>query len=633
MPDGFDNQRAQFQAAADLRFEMKQIDDEFWMQAINASGSTAGTAATTTAARMDLVLGSGGKFDDVFLSWRDDGTMVELPVVWLYPSQQWATSHFDPHAGGDYSRPLTVRCLECHNTWVNHVVGTANQYRRAGALLGVTCESCHGPAQDHVDFHRSHPQETLAKHIVHPGQLDRQRQIEVCSQCHSNSMQRRVPAFSYRPGTPLEDAFQQLVSHHHEDDHVANQTGFMQRSKCFQNSQSMTCVSCHDPHQPTSGRMTSEDTCLTCHQKGDCSDRENLPAAVQDACIECHMPPYIKINVNFQTEDDKFVAPIRRWQHDIAIYPQARKELLRDWHAEQADEAQGGTEHQQIAARLTDELIEYYLGQAAEAVAAHRLVGAIAACREALRVEPRAETEARLAELVAQQMELEGRRAEANRLLATGRRTEAIPVLEEILRRNPEDAIAQGRLGTALAELGKLDQAKQYWGKVVESNPNDIYGLAMLGWVAYNEKRFDEAREFYEQADAIEPYEAKIHYQLGMIEALTGNTAQALDYFMQALEIEPLHAGALEGVIIALRQQGKSQDAIAYALRAVELTQHGNPNVLMVLAETYAESNDLAHAKLAAEEAAKVARRVDPGLLPRIESRLASYQARDRDGL
>ncbi len=84
-----------------VAFEMIRQGKNYFQTAI--SKTPRGEQRTTS--RIDLVLGAGGVADDVFLSWHDDGTMRELPMVWLYPLNSWSTSHFDPNSGGDYSRP------------------------------------------------------------------------------------------------------------------------------------------------------------------------------------------------------------------------------------------------------------------------------------------------------------------------------------------------------------------------------------------------------------------------------------------------------------------------------------------------------------------------------------------------
>ncbi len=619
MPDGFDGDIATFGTNDEgLRFEMHQEGDQFWMHTVKNRGDR----SQRLKSRLDLVLGSGGKFDDVFLSWRDDGWMYELPMVWLYPTQQWATSHFDPHAAGDHSRPLTVRCLECHNTWVDHVVGTANQYRRDGAILGVTCESCHGPASEHVNYHRENPDATQPASIVYPAELDREQQIAVCSQCHSNAMKRRGPAFSHRPDQPLEESFQQLTTEHHEDDHVANQTKFMKQSACFQRDQSMTCVTCHDPHTRPAESGLGSHACNQCHQQEDCNDHANLPVALREQCVDCHMPPYIKINVNFRTQDDNFVTPIRRWQHRIAVYPEARQELLRDWFAEQED-----AESAEKAEELTDQLVTFYLDRASECRDQHRYLGAIAAAREAQRIDDRPEVREVLQDAVDQQTDLERLRATANLNLRQRQLPRAIEVFEEILQVKPDDAVVHGRLGTTLAQMGQSAQGVEHWEAVAQHDPNDAYGLGMLAWVALQDDRLEEAITYYRQADEIEPYEAKIKYHIGWILARQNNLSDALPYFRKALEIEPLHPDALRAIIGTLRQLGRADDAIPYVLTALEVSGGEDIDTLMVLAETSAEAAKYDDAIRAATQARSLAAELDQELAVKIDERLEAYRS------
>lgn len=618
MPDGFTPEKGRFITRyPGLRFEMERQGEEFLLQTIQETPS--GDQRTTS--RFDLVLGAGGTFDDVFLHWRDDGWMFELPMVWLYPTEQWAASHFDPNSPGDHSRPLTVRCLECHSTWVEHVTGTANRYRRRDKILGVTCESCHGPGSAHVEHHRANPDSVTGEFIVHPGELERDRQIEVCSQCHSNALKRKGPAFSYRPGEPLDESYRSISTHYDEDDHVANQAKYMQQSACFQHDTSMTCITCHDPHAPKTPQNTGSTSCFKCHAAADCDDRPNLPEAIQDQCVDCHMPQYIKINVNFQTEDDNFVAPIRRWQHRIAVYPHARQEMLRDWYRDQSD-----PESQAEAQRLTQMLVEHYLDEAEQRRRDYRHVGAIAAIREALRIEDTPETREKLQQAVAIQTNLEALWADALVKIGQQRSQEAVDVLEEILRIKPTDAKAYGKLGTELAKLGRQEQAEENWRAVLEHDPDDAYGLAMLGWAALLKKQYDQSLEYYLQADEIEPYEAKIKYNMGLVLAQLNRLPEATDRFREALEIEPDHADAINAMIAALRRRTEPE-AIAYAERAAEETEYRNFGILLVLSDIYAAAKRYEAAIRSATAARRFVELERPEIAARIDQAIARYKA------
>src|SRR5262249_8282885 len=155
-----------------------------------------------TSTRIALAYGTGNA-DEIYFTWHDD-RLHELPAAWLHPQNRWGASPFNPYGSDDFSRETTTRCLECHNTWFEHVPGTSNQYKRDSFILGVTCERCHGPGQEHVAFHQAHPDAETGQSVVHPGHLARDRQLDICAQCHSNAIKPRTPPFSYRPGEVLD---------------------------------------------------------------------------------------------------------------------------------------------------------------------------------------------------------------------------------------------------------------------------------------------------------------------------------------------------------------------------------------------------------------------------------------------
>ncbi|MSR57933.1 MAG: tetratricopeptide repeat protein [Planctomycetaceae bacterium] len=509
---------------------MKSKGDEYTQTAIR----TAATGEPTVSTRIDLVLGAGTA-DDVYLAWHDDGRMYELPIAWLWPLETWGASHFCHEWGeGDFSRTLTVRCLECHNTWIEYLPGTTNQYRRDGAILGVTCERCHGPGREHVAYHQSHPEADSAYAIVQPAGLDRERLIEVCTQCHSNAIAHRRPPFTYQPGEPLEDYFRTLTITRSEDDHVANQIEGLRQSRCFQNSENMTCVTCHDPHKTREQDHSPTTSCRRCHELGDCGAHDRLPVAVQVDCIGCHMPQRIKINVKFETEDDNFVPPIRRFQHRIAIDPTARDEVLLAWRRPQPDAIS-----QAEAARLTQSLVEHWLAQASNQRGQHRYLAAIAAAREALAIDDAPATRETLRELVKIQTRLYDDWAGALHQIALNRTSAAVETLKAMLSVKPDDAEIHSKLGTLYAMAGQKRLAITHLEAVARFDPNNPSGFGVLGKIAFLNGQFEEALDWWGRAAPIDPWNAQIQFDLGQALAALNRPDEAIEHFQQAQVIDP----------------------------------------------------------------------------------------------
>ena len=620
MPAAFGSKDAVYRAHdPKLRFEMTRSGDEFFETAILKTPQ--GEQRTTS--RIDLVYGAGAGTDEVYLSWTGE-RLYELPIAWLHPQHCWGASAFLPLGERTFSRELTPRCLECHNTWFEHAPGTLNQYKREPAILGVSCEKCHGPGADHVAFHEAHPASRAGEAIVSPARLSRERQMDLCAQCHSNAIIYRKPAFTYVPGEPLDAYFRTISTRHPEDDHVANQVSYLRESKCFKGSETLTCTTCHNPHKPRStGPESSQSACLSCHQSADCGERKRLPAAVQDNCVGCHMPVSKKVQVFFWTEAEDFVPPVNRWEHRIGIYPEAEKELLLAWHrAEDDDRSRAEAE------RLAVELNEYWLAEGDRDRQDHRLLPAIYAYRQALQLKPAAETQAKLDEALNIRREFGDALAEGLRLLDKSRFSEAIVKLNRVLEIDPEYSKAHGKLGAAYAATGQKELAVEHLRASVQCDPDNPYGPGMLGWLAYLEGRPEDALSHYRRAEEIEPYSAQLHYQIGLALSTLGRWPAAEEKLRRALEIDPNHPGACQALSHVLRQEGRFEDSLHFALRAARLTQFGNPDILITLADSYAGANRPQEAGKAAAKALAASQAAKFKLTP--ETRLRLELLRDR---
>jgi tetratricopeptide (TPR) repeat protein len=589
-----------------LHFEMTRSGDEFIATGVQDTPR----GVERVAHRIELVYGAGGKADEMYFAWQGD-RLYNLPVAWLYPLERWgnAVDSIQP-------REATASCLECHNTWAAHVPGTSNQFRREGMILGVTCERCHGPGREHAEYHRAHADDR-AHAVLHPGTLARERLLEVCTQCHGN-VKRRGPAFSYRPGEPLDAHYRTIHNKYPEEEQVANQVRSLRQSKCFRKSD-MTCVTCHNPHRPDQA-AAARGACLKCHTPAACTDQPRLPAAVRGDCAGCHMPPRVWMNVRFHTTADQYVPVTSRSDHRIAVHPEARQAVLLAWLR-----GQPGADGRAEADRLAAQLSRHWLDEADRRRRAARLLGTVGALREALKADPNPPTRQRLQEAVARLAEFE-QLVTAGNAADQGRPDAKMNVLRKVLGIKPDYAPARGELGAMYLLMGNHFQANVELRAAAEDDPEDSYCVTTLAALAYREGRWADAAALFARADEIEPFDANIHHGWGLALLKLDRWADAEAHFRRALAIDPRHAFGSQGLGESLLGQGKVEEALPHARRAVRWTGGKNSQMLLTLADAYAAARRPADARRTLERAVAGAEAADPGLVPAVRARLGELR-------
>ncbi len=314
----------------DVWFEMTRRDDGWYQTAVE------GQPPRRRSERIDIVTGSG-KLGQSYLYWREN-QLFQMPVTYLSSLDAWVNSPNYVDGQVWFDRPIIPRCLDCHATWLEYEPGTTNTYTRSQALLGVSCERCHGPGSEHAAWHQGNPQDKTGRAIVNPVRLPRMRQLEICGQCHSAVGRLLRPAFDFRPGDVLAE-YVDLGSEIEQarlDLHSNNQLPRLCRSRCFQASEELTCTSCHDPHARQRGDLAAYSSrCVRCHQVESCGLLPRAGARGRANCIDCHLSKVESISdITFNTPDQNNLAPLRMRDHQIRIDRELAERVLRLWESE-----------------------------------------------------------------------------------------------------------------------------------------------------------------------------------------------------------------------------------------------------------------------------------------------------------
>lgn len=183
--------------------------------------------------------------------------------------------------GRRLSRQESAQCFACHTTQMPG----SGRLDIANAQPGVHCEACHGPSKDHVDAALEGKLDKTHGSVFDPGSLTPAKSIDFCGACHKTAMDVAMS------GIP------QGVSG------IRFQPYRLQKSRCWEKTQDerLTCVACHDPHEPLVRDVSFYDRkCLTCHSSGagnahPSTQQTSVPPVCPKAtanCTHCHMPKY-----------------------------------------------------------------------------------------------------------------------------------------------------------------------------------------------------------------------------------------------------------------------------------------------------------------------------------------------------
>jgi Flp pilus assembly protein TadD len=434
-----------------------------------------------TRGRSYLIDRDGYLFQSL-LSWYSQPGVWDLTPGFAVPEQ--------------FERPAQAACLFCHANQVEPVADTINRYRVPvfrGYAIG--CERCHGPGELHVQAVQ-HGEDTEGT-IVNPGRLAPALRDAVCQQCHLQGevrvLRRGRQWFDYRPGLPLQLFVSVFVRSEQfaTGDKSGSHTEQIYGSRCFRESQGkLGCISCHDPHrlpEPEQKVAYYRRRCLACHTEQSCGLPSPLRTAKvsTDDCIHCHMPRTGSKIAHRAVTDHR----IRRRPGIKPRPDEATRRLLPGeiplvpFFRDQVDPEKGETSRD--------------LGLA-------------------------------LVELVKRYPQL-ARHGSAI----------ALPLLEETLRRGPEDVPAWEAKGFALWQLDRKPEALAAFQAALARTPARELTLSYLAVLAAALGQRDQAIAYWQRALAVNPWMSQYHYRLAGLFAQRAEWQHALEQSESAVNLNP----------------------------------------------------------------------------------------------
>ncbi len=345
----FNDAEAHFNGSA---FRMTRKGGDYWieMPGLAADGSVDRNRPAQER-KIELVTGSH-HYQVYWFSAGHTARMDQFPLVWLIEEQRWVPRESSflvpPHQGMSLEEGRwNEGCIRCHTTGGNPNWQSHFEMYPTAAEFGISCEACHGPAEEHVEIngnplrrYSSRGNDTGDETSTLPTRLKAPLDSQVCGQCHSVNVEASVAlreewrqkGYAYRPGDDLHkerDIFRPtdpaMVEAYggKDSDFIRNffwsdgmirvagrEYNGLLETPCHQHgdeSRRMSCFSCHLLHGNAGGEaglkewandqlkpgMRGNKACLQCHE--DFADdvsahTHHATDSSGSLCYNCHMP-------------------------------------------------------------------------------------------------------------------------------------------------------------------------------------------------------------------------------------------------------------------------------------------------------------------------------------------------------
>ncbi len=563
---------------------------------------------------VDWVIGSGNATRSYLMN--ANGYITQMPLTWYVDKQHWDMSPAYEQHNFRFERPITQECMTCHNGLPEYTPFTQNHYE--SIPLGISCERCHGPGSEHEDLRlaglgggKGEPDET----IVNPVRLDRERELAVCQQCHLTGTSVFGPGkdmTTFKPGDLLEAHRTVFVVEERISDPesfgISSHAQRLARSACYESS-NMTCVTCHDPHQPVAelGENHFNEACISCHTPAEnggpivCNraDFAEPAEAMTGNCIGCHLQKSGTSDIPHVTFTDHWirrtVPPSRPATSIDENKVRSTPFNLVRVESERAENDPDGMLEEAIAYFHfydTEHRHESYLPKVIASARSGLAAGAdhpearLVLARALMEMDSLESAQRILDDAVQQYSE------DAAIYLWLGEvrsRTQdvagAIAAYKRAVELAPAMLQARLRLASAYSAAQQLEEAEVELRRVVDANPvHTAEAWNNLGFVYLQRQQLTEAGEMFDRALDLDPDLVTAWANAGSVQLMQQQFDEAQQKFERALEIDPTYVAALGNLSLIYREQGKMAEA-KELLRRLLTFQPNDPNARALLRE------------------------------------------------
>jgi tetratricopeptide (TPR) repeat protein len=542
----------------------------------------------------------GGKNVYYFLAQTDRGRLQVIPLGFDVHSKEWfdATGSMVRHFGDREDQPLhwTDRLLtfntSCHGCHVSQLSTNydpeTDSYRTTWAEPGINCETCHGPADEHIRVFRDAPEGSAPRDtaIIRMKGFTVDQTNSACGVCHAKGYSLVA---SYEPGDQFFDSYA-LIALEHPDFYPDGRdlgenytyTSWL-TSPCVRGGE-LDCLHCHTSSGRNRFAEEPNAACLPCHAERVASALEHThhpEGSPGNECVACHMPKTTFARI--ERSDHSMLPPTPATTLEFGS-PNACNLCHSDRDAAWADRRVRVWRRRDYQApvlrraRLIDaarredwsqlpSMLDYLTSDGRSEVYAVSLIRLLRSCEDQRKWPAIITSLEDRSPLV--------RAAAADALIGNLTR-ETIPLLLEAAR--DEYRLVRIRSASSLAGVPRemipaeaqayVDAAAAELVKSLEARPDDWASHYDLGNFYLNRREIDRAIAAYEQAFKLEPRATASMVNAALAYKLNGEPEKAVESLLRVLAVEPGNPEANLNLGLLLGEAGRDTQAEA-AFRAV----------------------------------------------------------------
>ncbi len=554
-----------------------------------------------------------GEYNCLLTAWDTEKN------IWFYLQPDLEIKHDEWINWSGGSQRWNTMCADCHSTDVkkNYNLETGT-YKTTFSEINVACESCHGPASEHVSFYED-SKNLVADGAVPPElymnrEMSSEELVDKCARCHARRTT-LTPYFDYK-GTFADHFFARLLEDplYESDGQIRDEVyvyGSFIQSKMYE--EGVSCKDCHNVHS-LKLKEEGNDLCLSCHTPNYNTESHHFhPVSSKGSlCINCHMDGKLYMGNDYR-RDHSFRIP-RPDQSVTYNTPNACNKCHEDKSAAWAANIIRDKFGPDRADHFSDHLLKGYAGEQdafkkvftnrsypdiARATALGRFADSPISYEEALNltlylndtsVFVRNETIRSLERIAVPEFSehvvpllrdsIRAIRISAAHYFHTlstdlVKESEAFKKAtkeyETELYTNSDFPAGLNQLGVYEQGRANAEKAMTYYQKAIEEDSYNNRARMNLALLYYQQGRIEDTEILYLKVLEQEPDFSYVHYMLGLLYNETGNTEKALLYLSKATSLDPPNQNAFYNYALLLQQQKNNKASIEITNKGLAL--------------------------------------------------------------